>query len=586
MSSIPDGQASPERVVEGVGVAPGISIGPAFLYRPQAPEVRAQTIDEAEVDAEVELFDRALQRAEQSLDTVLAVAREKLADDDLGIFEAQKMMLSDAELVEPVRRRIRENHETAGHAVTAVLRAYRQRLEEADSAYLQERGGELDDVRDRILRALRRDKVAASIDPNSIVVAEELTATDVLRFNRRGLLGCVSDRGGATSHVSIIARALGVPAVVGTGSAVAAVEPHDTVIIDGQEGRLVVHPSAETLDLYRDRRARYENYVEEQTRVASLPSTTQDDHAVTLRANVEFGEELDVLDTYGAEGIGLLRTEMLFLTEADTSLSEDEQFAVYRDAARAAGSDGATIRLFDLGGDKVMPLEHREDNPFLGWRGVRVLLDRPDFLRPQLRALLRANAHGTVRVLVPMITQLDELRRIRQLLQDEADRLAADGVEHDPGVDVGAMVEVPTVALQADAFAEAADFLSIGSNDLTQYVLAVDRGNDLVADRYDALHPAVLSLIRRTVRAGAEAGIPVTLCGEIASDGQAVPILVGLGLDALSASPTYLPAVKRVIRTIRHTDAQSLAQTALTTPDAPATRRLAREWIAEHGVDS
>jgi len=581
-SSIPEGTSSPERVLEGIGVAPGISIGPAFLYTPETPQAEDRTIQPDEVDDELRLLDQALRRAETEVDKVLAIAREKLGDDSLGIFEAQKMMLADEELIEPVRRRITDDHLNAGRAVVSVMEQHQRRLEAAESEYLRERARDLADVRDRILRALRRNKLASAIDPNSIVVAENLSAADIIRFNRKGILGCVNDRGGETSHVSIIARALGVPAVVGTNGAVKAASNHDTVILDGREGRLIINPTADTLDAYRERRARYEDLLEAQSRVVPLPSETKDGYTVSLQANVEFGEELELLDRYGAEGIGLLRTEILFLTQADVSLSEDGQAQSYRDAVKASAPHSATVRLFDLGGDKVMPLSQREDNPFLGWRGVRVLLDRPEFLRPQLRALLRANAHGTVRLLVPMVTHLDELVRIRQLLKEEANRLAQQDVEHDADVEVGAMVEVPTVALQAPAFAEEADFFSIGTNDLTQYVLAVDRGNDLVAKWYDALHPAVLSLVQRTVDAAADAEIPVSLCGEVASDVQAVPLLIGLGLDALSASPTYLPSIKQVIRGIRQADAASLATDALAATDAAAVRRRAREWFAEH----
>jgi phosphotransferase system enzyme I (PtsI) len=310
---------------------------------------------------------------------------------------------------------------------------------------------------------------------------------------------------------------------------------------------------------------------------------TADGHAVTLRANVEFGETLDTLDRYGGEGIGLMRTEMLFLGENGEALDEEKQTEVYRRAAEVTGAHGATIRLLDLGGDKLLSLPRREDNPFLGWRGIRMLLDRPDtLLRPQIRALLRANAHGTLRVLLPMVAQLDEVQRVRKILTEEADRLEAEGIEHDADLPLGIMVEVPAVALQAQQFAEAADFLSVGTNDLTQYVLAVDRGNDRVAGRYDALHPAVLQLLQRTVSAGQSADTPVTLCGEVAGDLHALPVLLGLGLRILSVSPPSLPMVKHGVSQTSLTEATELAEEVLAAPDAPTVRRAARDWCTRH----
>lgn len=575
----PESDASAEHVVEGVGVAPGIAIGPAFRYVPDAPHVDESSIDASDVDDEMQLFEAALDRAERDLERIASIADEKLGDESLGIFEAQQMMLRDDELLRPVRRRITERRENAGHAVRAVMREHRQRLEASDNEYLRERASDLVDVQDRILRALRRGKFAASIEPGSIIVAESISASEVMHFSRDGILGCATDRGGATSHVSIIARALEIPALVGAGAATDAVSDGDTIILDGLRGRLIVNPSAETLDAYRVKQERYDRLVQEQNRLAGLPSETTDGTRVTLRANVEFGQELGLLDRYGAEGIGLLRTELLFLMENGASLSEEEQVEAYRKAADASAPHDATVRLLDLGGDKIMPLAHREHNPFLGWRGIRVLLDRPELLRPQLRALLRANADGALRMLLPMVTQTSEIQRIREALQTEADRLADAGVPHDADLPLGVMVEVPAVALQADRFAEEADFFSIGTNDLTQYVLAVDRGNDLVADRFDALHPAVLSLVRQTVDAARRAEIPVSVCGEIASDIQATPILLGLGLTRFSASPTYLPAIKRIVRVTDVDAARALANEALNAPDAETVRALSREWI-------
>lgn len=578
--------SSDERVIEGTGAAPGIAIGTAYRYDASAPDVRRATIDADEVEAEIELLANAVQRAEQELETVRALIPDAAEADTEALLEAQALMLRDEEFLRAVRQRIRERTESAGAAVQSVLKTHRERIETSGDEYLRDRASDLVDLEKRLLRSLRQGKVATNMEAHSIVVARDLTATDLLRFSRHSLLGCVTAEGGATSHVSIVANALNLPLVVGAQEALEAVSSGDPVVLDGNEGRLVVHPQSATVEQYRQRQAEREVPPLEDDATNDRPVTTTDGRPVTLRANVGLDAELNLLDPYGADGIGLLRTELFFLAEGGGTLAEDEQARAYQTVAEAAGEAGATIRLLDLGGDERIPRMHAgppEDNPFLGWRGLRMLLDRPDeLLRPQLRALLRANRHGTLRVLLPMVTSLEEVRRVRAMIDEEVDRLAAEGVAHDPDLPLGIMVEVPAAALQAHAFAEHVDFFSIGTNDLTQYVLAVDRDNDRVAARYDALHPAVLGLILRVVEAGRMAGCPVEVCGEIAGDVQAVPVLLGLGVDALSVAPQHLPAVQRIVRALDYEAAKGLTREILQATDAETARRRAREWIDAH----
>ena len=575
--------AAAERILSGIGVAPGIAIGTIYCHNPERPTVSRTQIDPGDVEAELSLLDAALERAEQELATVHSVADDRLDDEGEAILAAQEMMLRDEEVLGPVRRRIEEQHESAARALVTVLEGHRRRLEDSQDEYLRERAGDLQELETRLLRALDRRKTAAQIDPSSIVVADHLSATDVIRFSEHGMLGFVTARGGETSHVSIVARALNLPAVVGVDDVLASVPSRATAIIDGHRGRLVVAPSADTVEWYRKRRARHEALRHQQEKSAADVLTTADGHPVTLQATVDFGATLDDFDQTAADGIGLMRTEVLLLEGEPEPISEARQVELYRSAAERAGPAGATIRLLDLGGDKVLPYATTEENPFLGWRGLRVLLDRPDeLLRPQLRALLRANRHGALRVLLPMVTHLDEVHRVQALLTEEAQRLEDAGVPHDAALPVGAMVEVPSVALQADLFAEAVDFLSIGTNDLTQYVLAVDRGNDRVANRYDALHPAVLALVRRTIEAGQATDTPVALCGEVAADVFAVPLLLGLGLDTLSVPPPYLSMVRYVVAETPRADAEALAEDVLRAPDAGTVRRRIRDWCDEH----
>ncbi|WP_095511123.1 phosphoenolpyruvate--protein phosphotransferase, partial [Rubrivirga marina] len=469
-----------------------------------------------------------------------------------------------------------------------VLQEHRRRLEGSPNAALRERAADFLDVQNRVLRNLQQGRAVSRIDPNRVVVAENLTAADVLLFSRRGVLGVVLDFGGPTSHVSIMARALGVPAVVSLHGLAEHVQPDDMLVVDGFSGRVIVNPSAETLERAELKAARFDVITADRDALREAPSETRDGHAVGLQANVEFREEFPLLHEYGAEGVGLFRTEMLFLTQG-RALDEDQQYEVYRDAVVAAAPHPVTFRLLDLGGDKVLPMSRREANPFLGWRGLRILLDKPDLLRPQLRAVLRAASaapdDAPPKVLLPMVSGIEEVRAFRRAFRAVCAELGDEGLPHRPDIPIGIMVEVPSVALQAGLFARNVDFFSIGTNDLTQFTLAVDRGNDLVADLYRELHPAVLGLIAQTIEAAKVAGIPVSVCGEVAADPRVTPLLVGLGVDTLSASPAYLTLVKRVVRAFTMDEAEDLARRALRQPDADAVRRLLDYFLACHNQD-
>lgn len=571
--------------LRGSGVAPGIAIGPAYVYSRDRIRVEEQTIDPSESESELLSLKGALFRSERDLNKIVSVAKERLGDNSVDVFQAQILMLHDEAVLGEIRALITERNYKADYAVRVVMTAYRQRIESSGNEYLQERAADIRDVEERIINQLRRTKLLSAIDPNTIVVAENLTAGDIILFSRRGILGCVMDYGGSTSHVSIMARALGLPTLVGAHTASRLVSNGDMLIVDGLSGELVVNPIPETLERYKRMQTRYSRLLVEEKEFVPLPAKTIDGRRIALRANIEFKSELELLPEYGAEGIGLFRTEMLFLTEGRLSVSEDEQYKIYRQFVEAAGTDVATIRVLDLGGDKLLPVAHREHNPFLGWRGIRVLLDKVDILKTHLRAIVRASVHGNLRILVPMITTMEEARQFREIFHEVCTQLVTDGIPFDENIKLGAMIEVPSAALMADQFAEEFDFLSIGTNDLTQYVLAVDRGNDLVADLYQELHPAVLRLIKMTIDAGHRRGLSISVCGEMAADSRNVPILVGLGVDELSASPVYLPQLTRLIRAIEFEDVKNLADRALSSRDAEAVQEILDEWLVSHPFD-
>ena len=578
----------PEIRVEGIAVAPGVAIGPAYLYAAGAYQAEPEQLSADDVDAELERFERAVARSERELGKIAVVARQKLGESSSGIFDAQALILRDSQFYDAVRAHIREHGAGAGWAVQSVLAEHRRRLEGSASASLRERAADFLDVQNRVLRNLQQGRAVSRIDRDRVVVAENLTAADVLLFSRHGVLGVVLDFGGPTSHVSIMARALGVPAVVSLHGLAEHVRRGDVVIVDGFSGAVTVHPTPETLAAARDKAERFANLAHDRQSLVAAPSETKDGHPVVLRANVEFREEFPLLHEFGAQGVGLFRTEMLFLAQG-RALDEEQQLEVYRDAVLAAAPDPVTFRLLDLGGDKVLPMSRREANPMLGWRGIRILLDKPDVLRPQLRAILRAAAHAPdaapPQVLLPMVSGLGEVLAFRRILEATVAELADQGADHRADLAVGIMVEVPSTALLAEAFARHVDFFSIGTNDLTQFVLAVDRGNDLVAGLYRELHPAVLGLIARTVGAAKAAGILVSLCGEIAADPRVTPLLVGLGIDVLSASPAYLTLVKRVLRAFTLAEARDLATRALRQPDADSVGRLLDTFLACHNAE-
>ncbi len=585
ISDIECGSPRYEQVIDGIGVAPGIAIGPVYLFARDAYAVVHRPIEQSQVEAEVQRFERAVLRSERELQKIASVAREKLGDSSASIFEAQSLMLRDDALYLAVIERIREELCSADYAVQSVMSRHRQQMKASDSEYLRERANDLLDVQDRIIRRLRRGKILSAIDQGTIVVSENLTAADVILFSRRNILGCALDHGGATSHVSIMARALNLPTVVSMHGITGAVKEGDIIALDGLHGRVIINPSQETLAQCRAQQKQYRRFLREQKRLSPLPADTLDRRHITLRANLEFEEELKLIEEYGAEGVGLFRTEILFLMRGQLSFSEEDQLEIYKRIVEVVSPAATTFRVLDLGGDKMLPLAHREQNPFLGWRGIRVLLDKADLIVPQIRALLRASAYGPVRILAPMITMLDEVRRFKQIIEEVKQDLRERKIAFDESVEIGIMVEVPAVAIMAEQFAKEVDFFSIGSNDLTQYTLAVDRGNDLVSDKYQELHPAVLRLIKHAIEAGHKHNISVSLCGELGANPRATPILVGLQIDEISVSPSYLPEVKRVVRAMKQADTEDLIQKALSARDAGEVEKIVDAWLMQHDCD-
>lgn len=568
-------QHTDEITLKGIAAAPGIACGNAYLYSKLIPEVRPRTITPEEVPAEIARLRTANARSEKELRKVLAFAEQKLGSESAVIFEAQIMILADTILMGTIERRIADELKNAEHIVSDEISKYKHLMLASTDEYMHERAHDVDDVMNRIIRNIQDQKLFSRLEGASIIVSETLAPADTVIFSRNQILGYATDLGGVTSHAAILSRSLKIPAVVGLRNATKQIKSGDAIAIDGYAGHLIINPSAATVEHLEAKAAKFRAFEEQLTGIAGLPAVTIDKAKVELSSNIEFLEEIEFARVQGSEGIGLFRTESQLIGRADYP-TEEEQTALYTRVADAMYPHPVLFRTFDIGGDKLAPDTHHEENPFLGWRGIRVLLDRPDIFQAQLRALLRASARKNVRIMFPMICTIEEVHRAKEMVHQAQHDLKAAGVPFDPKMKIGVMIEVPSAALMAEQIAEEVDFLSIGTNDLTQYMMAVDRGNDSVAALYQPFNPAVVRTIHYVVDAAHRKHKWVGICGEMAGDPVATVLFVGLGVDELSVIPPVLPEIKKIIRSIRQRDAHRIAEKVL----MMSSEREIREYLS------
>jgi phosphotransferase system enzyme I (PtsI) len=567
-----------KRKLVGIGASPGIAFGTVQLLRWEVPDVPHRIIPDDAIPAEIKRFNDALERAKERLRQIRARVEKTAGHEEAAIFEVQLSILEDPDLTRGVLELIRQNI-AAEKAFDLQMLESRQRFARAASAMVRERVGDLTDVHIRVLTLLLglpdHDPVDVPSGTSAILVTHDLTPSLTVQLDRKSIVAIATDAGTRTSHVAILARSLNLPAIVGLRTATQELRGGEKAILDGSTGVLAINPTHSDSESYRERDRRDKVDEEELRRLASLESITTDGVHVTLRANVDMPEEADLAASSGAEGVGLMRTEFLVLGRA-TMPDEDEQYRAYKRVVEAFGGKPVVIRTFDIGGDKL-PIGGfpAEANPFLGWRAIRMCLDQPDLFRTQLRALLRAAAHGDVRIMLPLIVTLDEVRAARALLEEAARQLERRGVSARTDVPLGVMIETPAAAVAADTFTRDGDvqFFSIGTNDLVQYTLAVDRGNANLSSRFTPLHPAVLRLIKRTVEVGEGAGLEVAVCGEMASQPLMAFALLGLGVRQLSVSPRSVSLVKRIVRGISVSLAEEAANAALAAPTAELAGR-------------
>ena len=577
-----------ERRFQGFAVSPGVSRGIAYVHRPGKDEVPRYPIRSEQVDTEILRLEAALGATRAQITQIQSQIAAAVGAKDASIFDAHLLVIEDASLLDEVVRGIEQEHLNAEFIVHRSASKFAAELAKLQDPYLSERSQDITDVARRIVQNLtgKAHPGLSAVQTRHLLVAHHLTPSDTASLNRDLALGFATDVGSKTSHTAILARSLGIPAVSGLHGVEKLFQTGDDILLDGYRGLVVLNPLPATLQEYEafsHQRARVESDLGELRETAS---TTRDGHHITLAANLEFADDLPLHKLSGAEGVGLYRTEVFFFNR-DSLPTEDEQFENYRRIAAELHPQKIIIRTLDVGGDKpldCLPLP-AESNPFLGLRGVRLCLEHGDLFKTQLRAILRASAGGNVRLMYPMVTSPGEVRQANALLEECRQELRAEGLAFDERLEIGVMIEVPAAALCAEQIARDVQFFSIGTNDLVQYTLAVDRLNESVAPLYEPTHPAVLRLIKRVVQAAHAAGIWVGVCGEMASDIVLVPLLLGLGVDELSAAALLVPRIKRAVQTLDLDTCRELAARALDQDSAAENLRacesLARERYGE-----
>lgn len=549
--------------IKGIGVSPGIAIGRAWIQEEHDRRVAFRVVEPRHVQGELQRIDDAIAKSKEDILRLRNRVRRRAEASAAAIFDFHLELLSDSNLINPIRDDIERECVVAEYAVAENFGKLADRLREMGSEMFVQKAIDVLDLERRVLTHLDGSGLEGLGDRKGpiVVIAHELTPSRAVELHRARIVAFATDGGGQTGHTSIVARALSMPAVVGCTSATQDIADGDTVIIDGDGGLVIVRPDDALLARYQGLAREAEQRRTVLRNDAAQPSLTRDSTAVTLLGNIEFPEEISSIQDNGGTGVGLYRTEFMFLT-SETAPTEEDQYEAYRKAIELSHGRTLTIRTLDLGADKWTQehLTESERNPFLGLRSIRYCLAHPDMFKTHLRALLRASAHGPIRIMLPLVTHVMELRQTKMMLNDLSEELEEEGIAFDRNIPLGIMVETPAAALMARAFAHEAAFLSLGTNDLVQYTLAVDRGNERVANLYNAANPAVLMLIKSVVRTARHVGIDVSVCGEIAGQPLFVPLLIGMGLRTLSMSPTQIPAVKRVVRGLDIEHCESLAR--------------------------
>ncbi|HCM6361711.1 TPA: phosphoenolpyruvate-protein phosphotransferase PtsI [Klebsiella pneumoniae] len=574
-------------MISGILASPGIAFGKALLLKEDEIVIDRKKISADKVDQEVERFLSGRAKASAQQEVIKTKAGETFGEEKEAIFEGHIMLLEDEELEQEIIALIKDKHMTADAAANEVIDGQATALEELDDEYLKERAADVRDIGKRLLRNILGLAIIdlSAIQDEVILVAADLTPSETAQLNLKKVLGFITDAGGRTSHTSIMARSLELPAIVGTGSITAQVKNGDYLILDAVNNQVLINPSNEQIEALRSLQAQVAEEKAELAKLKDLPAITLDGHQVEVCANIGTVRDVEGAERNGAEGVGLYRTEFLFM-DRDALPTEEEQFAAYKAVAEACGSQAVIVRTMDIGGDKELPYMNfpKEENPFLGWRAVRIAMDRKEILRDQVRAILRASAFGKLRIMFPMIISVEEVRALKKEIEIYKQELRDEGKAFDESIEIGVMVETPAAATIARHLAKEVDFFSIGTNDLTQYTLAVDRGNDMISHLYQPMSPSVLNLIKQVIDASHAEGKWTGMCGELAGDERATLLLLGMGLDEFSMSAISIPRIKKIIRNTNFEDAKVLAEQALAQPTTDELMTLVNKFIEEKTI--
>ncbi|MED0673189.1 phosphoenolpyruvate--protein phosphotransferase [Aneurinibacillus aneurinilyticus] len=568
------------RIVEGIAASAGIAIARAFLLKSPDFHIERKTIGSAK--REMVRLAAALEEAKQELESVKQRAQAKLGEDKAAIFAAHLLVLQDPEFIGPIQNKIREENINVEFAVREVANMYIGMFEQLDNEYMKERAADIRDVTQRLLAHLLGVKLAdlQAISEEVIIVAEDVTPSDTAQMDTRYVKGFATDIGGRTSHSAIMARSLEIPAVVGTKQVTEAVEPNMWIVVDGLDGNVIINPTDEELEAYRKKQAQYEAQRATWAKLVNEKTVTADGVRIELAANIGTPEDIESVLKNGAEGIGLYRTEFLYMDRTQLP-SEEEQYNAYKTVLEKMDGKPVVIRTLDIGGDKELPYLNmpKELNPFLGFRAIRLCLEMQDMFRVQLRALLRASMFGNLKIMFPMIATLEEFRQAKQIVEEEKAKLIAEGISVAGRIEIGIMVEVPATALLADVFAKEVDFFSIGTNDLIQYTMAADRMNEKVSYLYQPYHPALLRLIDMVIQAAHKEGKWAGMCGEMAGDPVAIPLLLGLGLDEFSMSASSILQARNMMKKLSREELEAHARKAMAMSTGEEAVRYVKQWL-------
>ena len=575
-------------MITGIPASPGIVFGKALVLKEEKIVLDFQKISEDQIESEVARFYAGREAAVEQLNSIHQRALKSLGEEKAAIFEGHLMILEDEELEDEILDYLRSNKVNASVAASKIIDQQVEMLSEIDDEYLKERAGDIRDIGNRLIKNILGMHIVdlGDIAEESILVAYDLTPSETAQLNLEKVLGFITDIGGRTSHTSIMARSLELPAIVGTNDVTARVNTGDYLILDAVNNRVYVNPTQAEIDELKTLEAKLAEEKAELAKLKDLPAVTLDGHKVEVVANIGTIRDCEGAHRNGAEGVGLYRTEFLFM-DRDQLPSEEEQFIAYKEVVEAMEGRLVVLRTMDIGGDKELPYLNlpKEMNPFLGWRAIRIALDRREILHAQLRAVLRASAFGKLAVMFPMIISVEEIRELKSVLETLKAELRAEGKAFDENIQVGVMVETPSAAVNAKFLAKEVDFFSIGTNDLTQYTLAVDRGNELISHLYNPMSPSVLGLIKQVIDASHAEGKWTGMCGELAGDERATLLLLGMGLDEFSMSAISVPHIKKLVRSVSYQEAKELADEALQKPTAAEIEQLIQAFLAEKSLN-